>query len=882
MIHRILSAVRALIHRGRLRHELDEEMAFHVDSLADDLMRQGMNPDAARREARRRFGATEAVHDRSRRAMDVALFDEAGRNLRFAFRSMRRSPLLNGTFVLTLALCIGFGTAVFSAADSLLWQPLPYPDADRLALVGLFDPAQGELTGQVGVDGATWSRIRDQTDGFEAAVYSGWAQGVNLSTDDIARFVPQQRVSAGFFATLGVDPFMGREFTVAEDVPDGPALAVLSHGLWNDAFGADPDILGSTIRLKGELHAVVGIMPADFRSDVTADVWTPLQASTAGEGGGVNYTALVRLPPGMTWEEARSRFAAMEPPLTENASGGASFGLVPLEDALSAGLRLPMLVFLAAVALMILVGCANLAGLQVSRAIARETEMSTRQALGGGTGALVRQLVAEHAVLGLTGGLLGFGVALLSVRGLEALFRANLGVTTPLAIDSRGLAVAALLTVAATTLVGLVPIIQARRSDALRLLVSGARGVAGGAGRTLRKVLIVGEVAVVTVLLFAAVLLARSYGHLAQLEPGFDADGVVTVQLSLDDARYAETEAVGRLMERTLEDLRAMPEVANAAVALSLPYERPLNMPFRLPTDVAGERPKLTNLVYVTPGFFETLGIPIAAGRGIEPGDRADAPPVVVANQALVDTYFGGRTELGTRVDLGLGGDIELVGVVGDVQQAGGGWGSSQPIWAAPTLYVPVSQFSAPVLQMVHVWFSPSWVIKAADSSPQLLGRITQIFQAVDSELPMARTAALEQVMSEAYAPTRFQALFLLVIAGFALLLAGVGLYGIVAQEVLHRRREMGVRMALGVSPGRAILSVGMAGVRLAAAGLVVGGIASAAAGRLLASLAWGVSPTDPVTFVVLLSAIGGLAILASFVPAARLGRLDPALVLRE
>jgi predicted permease len=882
MFHRILSAVRALVHGNRMRSELTEEMAFHVDTLSEDLMRQGMSPEAARREAQRRFGATEAVHDRSRRAMDVALFDEAGRNVRFAFRSMGRSPLLTGTFVLTLALCIGFGTAVFSAVDSMLWTPLPYPDSDRLALAGLFDPAQGEAAGQVGVDGATWLRIRDEADGFDAAVYSGWVVGVNLSTDETTRFALQQRVSAGFFSTLGVAPLMGREFTAIEDVPGGPPVAVLSYGLWDETFGGDPDILGSTIRLKGELHTVVGVMPAEFRSDSDADVWTPLQPSTSGEGGGVNYTALVRLPTGMTWEEARARFAAIEPPQDSNPSGDARYGLVSLEDALASGLKLPLLVFLGAVGLMILVGCANLAGVQVSRAIAREIEMSTRQALGSGTGALIRQLVAENTILGLTGGLLGLGVALLSVHGLEGLFRTNLGVTTPMGIEGRGFAVAAGLTVAATFLFGLVPVVQARRSDALRLLVSGTRGVAGGAGRTLRKVLIVGEVAVVTVLLFAAVLLARSYGHLATLEPGFDPDGVITVQLSLDDARYAETDAVSGLMERTVEDLQALPEVTSAAVALSLPYERPLNMPVRLPGDDEGARPKLTNLVYVTPTFFETLDIPVVEGRGIEVGDRTDSPPVAVVSQAFVDMYFEGRVELGAQLDMGLGDAVELVGVVGDVQQGGAGWGSNQPIWAAPTVYVPVSQVAGPVLQQVHVWFSPSWVIRAPNASPQLVSRVSQVFETSDSELPMARTASLAEVMAEAYARTRFQAVFLLVIAGFALLLAGVGLYGIVAQEVLHRRREMGVRMALGVSPGRAVLHAGMAGVRLAAWGLVLGGVAAAAGGRVLASLAWGVSPTDPVMFVLLLGAIGGLAVVASFVPAARLARLDPALILRE
>jgi hypothetical protein len=384
VIHRIRSAIDALLHRDRLRQELDEEMAFHIGQVAEDLMRQGMSPREARREARHRFGVTEEVHTRSRRVQGVASVDELGRNIRFAFRSMRRNPLLTGAFVLTLALCIGFGTAVFSAVDSVLWKPLPYPDGDRLAMAGLYDPTRGEMAGQVGVDGASWRRIRDEAAGFETAVYSGWVRGVNLSTEGSARFVQQQRVGAGFFRTLGVDPLMGREFTREEDVPDGPPLVILSHALWENTFGANPDILGSTARLKGELHTVIGVMPPNFRSDAEADLWTPLRPSTSGEGGGTNYTALVRVPPGMTWEEAQARFAAIEAPGGSDGTPEVRFGLSPLDEALSAGFRLPLLVLLGAVVLMILVGTANLAGIQVSRSLARETEMATRQALGSG------------------------------------------------------------------------------------------------------------------------------------------------------------------------------------------------------------------------------------------------------------------------------------------------------------------------------------------------------------------------------------------------------------------------------------------------------------------------------------------------------------------
>jgi predicted permease len=882
MFRRIRSAFIALIRSDRHRHDLDEEMSFHLDRLAEDLIAEGLGPSEARRQARIRFGTTERVHERSRRALGVAWIDETLRNARFAFRSMWISPVLTGAFILTLALCIGFGTAVFSAVDTVLWKPLPYPDADRLALAGLHDPARGGLQGRVGVDGRTWLRIRDEADGFQTAVYSGWARGVNLSADGAARYVQQQRVGAGFFRTLGVEPLMGREFSAEEDVPEGPPLVLLSHDLWANTFDGDPDILGRGVRLKGELHTVVGVMPPDFESDAEADLWTPVRPSTTGEGSGTNYTAIVRLPEGMTWEEAQGRFAAVDPPQSGDAASELRFGLIPLEEALAAGFRLPLLVLLGAVGLMILVGFANLAGIQVSRALARESEMATRQALGGGLGALVRQLLAENLILGLLGGLLGLVVAFVALDGLQVLFRSNLGVRDPMVIDGRALVTAIGLTGLATLVFGLTPLVQVARSDAMRVLSGGTRGVAGGGSRTLRRLLLVGEVAMVTVLLFSAVLLTRSYGHLASLEPGFDPTGVLTVQYSLDDARYAEAAVVNRLFDETVDQLEQIPGVTSAAVGLSLPYERPLNMPFRLAGDEEGQRPRLANLVYVTPAFFETLGIPLRSGRLVNEMDRAEAPGVVLANQALVDQHLEGRSVLGARVRIGGGDPVELVGVVGNVQQGGGGWGSSQPVWEAPTLYVPASQVSGPVLQQLHVWFSPSWIVRAASVSPQLSARIARVFETLDSDLPVARSISLTAVMDRAFARTRFQAVFLLVVAGFALLLAGVGLYGIVAQEVLERRREMGVRLALGATPGRAILTTGLAGLRLAAWGLLAGGLVAALAGRVLASLIWGVSPGDPVTILALVGGIGGLAAVASFVPAARIGRLDPATVLRE
>lgn len=883
MLNRLRSALRTLIHGGRFRRELEEEIAFHIDRYTEDLIRSGIDPREARRQARLRFGSIEDVQSRSREARGLALIDEAERNLRFAWRGLVRAPLFTATFVLTLGLCIGAGAAVFGVVDAVLWRPLPYPDPDRLALVVTYDPTIGVQPGYSAVDGAAWERIRDGADFLERAVFSDWPAGVNLSAEGAADHVQQQRVSARFFSTLGVSPLVGREFQEAEDVQGGPAVAILSHDLWQRTFDGDPSIVGETIRLKGEAHTVIGVMPAGFQSSVPADVWTPLRPSRRGEGGGANYRILVRLPPGMTRAEAEARVGGIEPVQPSGADAPERrFGLVPLNQALTADMRQPLLLLLGAILVMLLVGCANLAGLQIARALARRPEMATRQALGGGAGAILRQLLAENLVLGLLGGLAGLAVAFVGLSGLEAVVRAHFDTWQTIEMNGRVLAAAFAITLLATLLFGLAPLLQARRFDVRGVLAGGSRGVVGGGSHRLRKALLVGEVALVTVLLFGAGLLVRSYDHLHGLDPGFEAEGVLTVQLSLDDARYATAGDVNRFFDETLAGIRRLPGVSSAAVALTLPYERPLNMPFKI---VGTEDPqgsyRITNVVYVTSGFFETLGIPLLRGRDLEEADRAEAQPVVVANRAFVEENLAETPAIGSRVTFG-GRDWEIVGVVGDVQQSNAGWGPSQPVWKSPTLYISAAQAGDGFFRGIHIWFAPSWLVKTTGEPSALAAGVTEAIHEVDPLMPVARIARLEEVMGRALARPRFEAVFLVAVAAFALLLAVVGLYGIVANEAVERTSEMGLRMALGATPANAVWTVGLAGLRLVLIGLVVGAIAAALTSRWIERVIWGVAVVDPFTMAAVAACLTALAAAASFMPAARVARLEPARILRE
>lgn len=877
---RIWARIRRIWSVDHTRRELDDEMAFHIDAVIDDLVAGGMDPRAARREAVRRFGNPERIQEKVRVVRGFGLIDEMSRNLRFALRGLRRDPIFTTTFVLTLGLTVGLGTLAFAVGDSALWRPLPYPSPDRLAQVVLYDVENGLHTDQQAVDGATWERFRDGGGSLQGAVHSGWGAGVNLGSAGSAARAVQQRVGAGYFKTLGVQPVRGREFTAAEDVPNGPAVAILSHGLWAGHFGSEPSLLGGTVRLKGDLHTVVGIMPEGFRSPAGADVWTPLQPSRTGEGGGTNYGIIARVPEGMSFDEANARAADIPiPDAWAERPQEYRYGLIPLAEALSSGTRTPVLLLLGGIGLMLLVGWANLAGLQIGRTLGRRAELATRRALGSGSAPLVRQMAVENLLLAALGWVLGLALARLAGPTLEAAVQSRLGAWQPLMGMGALAAVSLSLTFVALLAFAAVPLLRAARPGLGRLAVTGSR-VVGRERHAARKALLVGQMAAVAAMLFGAGLLTRSYGHLNRLETGFEPEGVLSVQYSLDDTRYSEATAVQALFRETVAQLEHLPEVASAAVSLTLPYERPLNLPFLYPGD---DQYHTSNAAYVTDGFFETLRIPILSGRTFDARDAADSPITVVVNQAFVDRYLGDRVVLGSTLEMRSGfGEVQVVGVVGNVQQSASWGATSQPVWETPTLYLRAEQMPSSFFQGVHIWFAPSWVVRGADPSVQLAAPVAGVFQRVAPGFPVSRTATLSAVVADAFAQQRFEAGFLVVLAGLALLLAGIGLYGIVAQEVLERRGEMGIRMALGASPSAAVRTTAMGGITLAGAGLLLGLGIAILARSVLENLIWGVGTLDPVTIIATVGILGGLAAAASVIPAARVGRMNPAGVLRE
>lgn len=866
--------------------EHDDEIQSHIDLYADELMARGRTPDQARREARLRFGNPRARREELDDMKRLPVIETLARDLRHAWRALKRTPAFTVTAVLTLALAIGACTAIFTLADDILLRPLPFPEPDRLALVsgGARSP-RGEFE-QTAVDGATWQAVRDHVPSVDAAVMGAGGGGANLVVGNAAAFIRQERVSHGFFRVLGVPPMHGREFSKEEDVPGGPALTVLGYEMWQRYFGGNPGIIGQSILLRGEPHTVVGVMPPGFRSTNPADLWTPLRATTTGEGGGTNLQVIVRLRPGATWDQAATELAAVHGEafrLFEPREDITRWlGVVPLQEALVRGVREPIVMLGWAVGAVLLIACVNLAALLLARGGARAKEIATRMALGSGRWAVARQLMVESTAIALAGGALGLLVGSAGLQGLQAIGADIYEDWSRVSLDGRALFVTLVLSLLTTLIFGLVPALQATRLDVQAALSDGgSRSIAGGSRRWPRRLLVVFEVAAGVTLLVVAGLLLRTFVNLRSLDPGFDPEGLTTASVSLQDARYHTTAQVNALFTGTLARLRATPGVEAAAVSLEMPYERLLNLGFRFMDDGSTDT-RVANASYVTPGFLAATGIPLTDGRDLRDTDAAGTKPVVLVNESFARVYSRDRPILGRRLRMG-GVEREVVGVTGNVQQRASftvDGITPGPLMSLPLVFMPAAQGSDGLFRTAHTWFSPVWLVRAR-SVAEGQRAIQQAIAAVDPQLPVSQAMDMAAVMARATSSQRLMMTLVGALAASAVLLAAIGIHGIIAQSVAERQREFGIRMALGATGPRLVARVMAGGLTLAAIGLVAGALISRAAVSLVESFLWSVTDRDPATYLGVAGVLAAVALLASALPALSIVRLDPARTLR-
>ncbi len=810
-------------------------------------------------------------------------------DVKHALRMLRQSPGFTATAVSALALGIGANTAIFSIVNTVLLKPLAFPDADRIVTLMTKTP-QGGFPGASVPKYNAWRR---QTQALEdVSAYDPGGPGLNLSGGDRPEQLKGVHVSYEFFHLFGAQAAIGRTFTAAEDRPRGGNVIVLSNGLWRRRFGSDPGIVGKSLTLGGEQYTVIGVLAAGFTFDPLPDVYLPFQADPNSTNQGHYFQAAARLRPGvslstaqaalkLTGEEFKRRYPnSMDPNM--------SFTAKPMQELLVSNVRTALFVLLGAVGCVLLIACANVASLLLARATGRSREIAIRAAIGAGRGRIIRQLLTESVLLSMAGGVVGLVIGALGVRALLAVNPGNIPRIGPngsaVSLDWAVMGFTLLLSLATGILFGLVPAMQASRADLnITLKETGARGGSGMRQNKMRGALVMVEMALAMVLLIGAGLLIRTFSALHTVAPGFDAHHVLTMDTALTGSRYDRTAAIETMTRQALDRIHAIPGVEAAAATSYLPLEGGLGLGF-----VIEGRP-LTNGTahggagwnYVTARFFDVFKIPIVRGRAFTERDDAAGQPVVVINQAFARKYWKDGDPIGHRLIIGggMGPDFEqppreIIGIAGDARDGGL---NNDP---QPETFVPLAQVGDAYMALNNRFMPLSWVVRTKVAPFSVSAPIQSAFQDA-ADLPAAHIRSMEQIVVGSTARDQFNTWVLGIFAAVAILLASIGLYGLMAYAVEQRTLEFGIRLALGADfPALRNMIVRQA-MMLAAAGIVVGLAAAYGLTRFLASVLYGVKPTDPVVFGSVTVLFAGVALLASYLPARRALRVDPVVALR-
>ena len=799
--------------------------------------------------------------------------------LRFGARQVRRNPGFTATVIVTLALSVGANTAIFSVVNALFLTSLPYAHPERMGTIYTRVSGGQGFDERDSIDGQKWELLRDQAPALVSAV-SGSTSGVNLRAGSRVQYVREGRVSAHYFDVLALQPLIGRNFSEDEDRPHGPRAAILTYGLWQNVFAADRGIVGQSILLKSEPYTVVGVLPEGATAPMNADVYTTLQPSREGEGGGKNFDVITRLRDGANWQEANAeinRAWSYSVQRFERRNPGATltYYSVPLQKGETDSLRPQVLVLMLAAGSILLIACANLAGLTLVRMLRRTPEVATRVALGASGWQIQKQFWMENLLSALAGGAAGVGVGMVSLRVLLAMLPEHFLPVGSVPLDARVLTFALALSVTGSVLFGMLPAFVARKVD-LRSSMAG-RTVARAGGVRLRRGLIAGEMALTVVLLAASGLLIRSLIHLETLPRGFNPNGVMVAKASLDDARFHDPAAFQKLLDESTAAMGQIPGVRDAAVGLSLPYERALNDGVTLSTGKEAGRQDETDVVYVTPGYFKALGMPLLKGRVFSEADGPGAQRVAVVNEAFARRFYGENNAVGQYVNK----DTLIVGEVADVPVSSG-LNPIAPLLSEQTMYVPAAQVGGQYLALVHVWFQPDWIVRTAGPVQGLTEEMQRAMEKADPNLPASGFYRMEDLLARTLALQRIEVALLGAMAGLALLLSAVGIFALVANLVAQRTREIGIRMALGASVSRAMVEIGGSGAAASVAGLFAGLALCFGTLRVMRSAIYGVSVYDTRTLAAVVLILMLVTAAATVLPSLRIAKIDPANTLRE
>lgn len=810
-------------------------------------------------------------------------------DIKYGFRSLGKSPGFTALIVLTLALGIGANTAMFSVVYGVLLRPLPYPQADRIIQLSLSYKGQLDYSGFDAREFDFW-KTHDQPFQCLAATTS---VGFNLSSGSQPLRVRALRVSADYFRVLGVQPVLGREFSYDEDSTSGPNVVILTNGLWQSQFGGDPTVIGKTISLDRTPYSVVGIMPAGFQSIPPVDVWTTIGQVAHSIGSGINYTVIGRLKTGISGKQADSYLGTAKDSFFNEFRRGYSkyrqsiaFHAEPLRSMVSFNYHTPLLVLFGAIGFVLLIACVNVANLLMSRAAGRGKEIAIRTALGAGRGRLFQQLLTESLLLAVLGGALGLLFAYWGLNLLLALAPTDLPRAHAIFLDGWALGFTVVASLLTGIFFGLAPAFQSSKADLNNSLKeSVGRATSGSGRRRLRSALAVSEIALSLVLLTGAALLIETFTNLLHTNPGFDPRPILTLQtwttgekfpssVSTSNAfqKVSDSAVISKFYQGILDKVQAIPGVQSAAVVGGgLPLETGGNVFIWLPSE--GESKGISaDIRSITLDYFRTMGIPLLQGRLFSGADSADAAKVAIINQAFVREKFPHRNPIGEHAVVD-GTTCEIVGVVGDVKSAMG-----EPV--PSTAFIPLAQDPGEI-QGFQAWFPVSILVRTAQPPLSLSHAVETAVHDAEPDLPIGHIQSMEQILSISLAFQRFLMTLMSIFAALALILAAVGIYGVMAYSVGQRTHEIGIRMALGARPRDVLVMVVRQGMLLTIVGLIAGLAGAFATTRLLSDQLYGVQATDPVVFAIVVAVLSFIAFLACYIPARRAAKVDPLIALR-